>query len=228
MSAAPTISAIVPVYNGAAHIGDALRSIRAQLHPVTELIVVDDGSTDDTADVVRRVDPAATVIRLARNGPAAARNTGAQSASGDWLAFLDHDDIWPSDRTGALLDAVTTSPHAGMICGRVRIKQMPAAPPDPRLQAVDGTHVPFSFPSALLRRSVWTALRGMDGTFDRAEDVDLYLRLVESGVTVVKIDAVTLIYRQHGGNRSRHVALSNASMLAMMRATIARRRAKTF
>jgi len=224
MSETPTISAIVPAHNGAAFIMDALQSIRAQLHPVDELIVVDDGSTDATADLVSRFEPTAKLIRQPQSGPARARNAGAREASCEWLAFLDHDDIWPPERTGALLAGIAASQWAGLICGRVCIEAMPGTILDPRLCSASGSHVPLLINSTLLRRSVWLALGGMDETVKRGEDGEFYLRLVESGVGVAKIDATTLIWRQHGDNRSRDVEPENIAMLSILRAAIVRRR----
>jgi glycosyltransferase involved in cell wall biosynthesis len=227
MADAPTISAIVPVHNGAAYITDALRSIRAQLHPVSELIVVDDGSTDASADLVARFDSRAILIKQSQSGPGPARNTGAQNASGEWLAFLDHDDIWPPDRTGALLQGIAASPSAGFVCGRVLIEEISETTLDPRMRAASGSHLPILINSALIRRNVWLAIGGMDRAVERAEDVEFYLRLVDAGVPVAKIEATTLIWRQHGDNRSRVAKLDNAAMLSGMRAAIARRRKMT-
>ena len=99
MSAAPTsISVIVPVHNGAAFISEALRSVKSQTLPPDEIIVVDDGSSDESADIVRREHPDVVLIAQPRGGPAAARNAGARRARCDALAFLDHDDLWPPER----------------------------------------------------------------------------------------------------------------------------------
>jgi len=224
MSAAPTIAAIVPIHNGAAHIADALQSIRAQRHAVNEVIVVDDGSTDGTADYVRRIEPRAVIITLERNGPAVARNVGARRAVSDWLGFLDHDDVWPPDRTSALVEGITKTPHVGLIYGRLRIEAMQSTVVDARRRAADGMQVPFVFPAALIRRSLWIEAQGMNEKLHAAEDVELYLRLRDCGLTVAAIDAVTLIYRQHSGNLSRSVKLNHASLLATMHATAVRRR----
>lgn len=220
----PSVSAIVPVHDGAAHIADALRSIRAQTVPVAEVIVVDDASDDETLSVVRSVDSDATILRQVRSGPAMARNAGASLAGGELLGFLDHDDLWPPDRTAALLDGLAAMPEAGLVCGRVSVTAAEGEGVDPRLRQADGTHIPFLFSSTLVRRDVWSALGGMRPVRDYAEDLDAYLRLVEAGVPVASVEATTLVYRQHGGNRSRDVDLSSRAMLATMRAAILRRR----
>ena len=107
---ASSISAIMPVHNGATHLADGLRSILAQSQPVAEIIVVDDGSDDGSADLARALAPEIRVCTQSRQGPAAARNAGAAVAQGTFLAFLDHDDLWPADRTEKLLEGWRLDP----------------------------------------------------------------------------------------------------------------------
>ena len=93
----PLVSAIITAYNAAKFIHGAIDSALAQTHHLLEIIVVDDGSRDETANVAEGYP--VTVIRQENGGPASARNTGVKAASGEWLAFLDHDDSWHADKT---------------------------------------------------------------------------------------------------------------------------------
>lgn len=93
----PLVSAIIPAYNAAAFIQRPIESALAQTHRLLEIIVVDDGSQDNTFEVAAKYP--VTVIRQENGGQASARNTGAKAASGEWLAFLDHDDSWHADKT---------------------------------------------------------------------------------------------------------------------------------
>lgn len=93
----PSVSAIIPAYNAAKFIHVAIDSALAQTHHLLEIIVVDDGSRDETAQIAEGYP--ITVIRQENGGPASARNTGARAAGGEWLAFLDHDDSWHVDKT---------------------------------------------------------------------------------------------------------------------------------
>lgn len=88
------VSAVIPAYNAAGCVGRAIRSVLAQTRPVIEILVIDDGSCDDTSSVAERFGPPVRVIRQANAGPSAARNRGAWAARGEWLAFLDADDTW--------------------------------------------------------------------------------------------------------------------------------------
>ena len=94
----PRFSIIIPAFNAATTLARAIDSVRAQSWPVHEIIVVDDGSTDDTADVARRFGDAVRLIRQRNSGVSVARNAGAAAAMGDWLAFLDADDWYAPDR----------------------------------------------------------------------------------------------------------------------------------
>ena len=126
MSAAPSsISAIIPVHNGARFLSEALRSVKEQRLPADEIIVVDDGSSDGSADIVRREHPDAVLIQQPRAGAAAARNAGARRARCEALAFLDHDDLWPPERNADLLRAWRAHPEADVVCGAFRLLAEP-------------------------------------------------------------------------------------------------------
>lgn len=101
--ASDTVTVVVPAYNGAHLIEHTLDSLLAQRHPRVEVIVVDDGSTDNTLEVVRNHPVGATVIEQGNRGVAVARNRGLAEASGKWVAFLDQDDLWQQDRLTTLL-----------------------------------------------------------------------------------------------------------------------------
>ena len=98
MNARPSFSVIIAVYNGAATLGRAIESVLAQSYTQHEVIVVDDGSTDDTAQVAQRFGDAVRYVRQDNAGVSAARNAGARHAGGEWLAFLDADDWYYPDR----------------------------------------------------------------------------------------------------------------------------------
>ncbi len=90
----PTISVVIPCFDAEAHLGAAIASVLAQTRPVLEVIVVDDGSTDDSARIAESFGPPVRVIRQSNAGESAARNRGIEAARGEWVAFLDADDLW--------------------------------------------------------------------------------------------------------------------------------------
>jgi len=226
VSAAPTsISVIVPVHNGPRFLSEALRSVKSQTLPADEIIVVDDGSSDEGADIVRREHPDVVLIRRPGAGAAAARNAGAQRARCEALAFLDHDDVWLPERNAALLHAWSANPEADVICGAFRLLVEPGASDDERLSRAGGGQAPFLVRALMIRRPCWLALGGMRSECGYAEDLDLYLRLSEAGASILRIDAATLIYRMHGANQSRAPARNSGALLSTLRAAIQRRRA---
>jgi glycosyltransferase involved in cell wall biosynthesis len=108
----PSVSVVIPAYNAAHFVVDAIRSALNQTYEISEIIVVDDGSSDNTCEVAASIS-GARVIRRANGGPGAARNTGVAAASGEWIAFLDSDDLWLPRKTEIQMSLVT--PEAGVI-----------------------------------------------------------------------------------------------------------------
>ncbi|HBA66860.1 MAG TPA: hypothetical protein DCZ48_11915, partial [Methylococcaceae bacterium] len=92
------ISVVIPAYNSAEFIADAVNSILKQTRPITEIIIVDDGSTDNTQQIVEALPGPITYIKQPNQGPSAARNTGIKTANSEWIAFLDADDQWTTDK----------------------------------------------------------------------------------------------------------------------------------
>ncbi len=107
-----TVSVIIPTYNSADVLVDALSSVLEQTRPADEIIVVDDGSSDDTESVCRQFGDAITYIRQSNAGASTARNTGAAAASGCWLAFLDADDVWDPEKLEIQMAALERHPEA--------------------------------------------------------------------------------------------------------------------
>ncbi len=110
-----TISAIMPVYNGAATVAKALDSALSQTQPPEEIVVVDDGSTDATAEIVARFGPPVRCVRQANAGPAAARNRGIAEARGQWVAFLDSDDLWYPTKLQRQRELIAAAPDLGVV-----------------------------------------------------------------------------------------------------------------
>src|SRR6266542_3165879 len=111
----PLVSVIVTTYNQAAYIGETLASVFAQTHEPAEVIVVDDGSTDDTAQQVNRFKGRVHYIYQENQGVAGSRNTGIRAARGELLAFLDGDDVWEREKLAEQVAAVAQYPDSGII-----------------------------------------------------------------------------------------------------------------
>lgn len=116
-AADPRFSVVIPVYNGAATIGRALDSVMAQTYPVLEILVIDDGSTDQTEAIVREYGAAVRYVRQTNAGPSAARNHGVDLAQGDWIAFLDADDWYYPDRLRQHAELIKGHPGLDFLIG---------------------------------------------------------------------------------------------------------------
>lgn len=116
--ASPTVSVVVPTYNYARFLGRALDSVLSQTAPPSEIIVVDDGSTDDTAKVLDAYAKYITALRLPNRGVSSARNAGISIASGGFVALLDSDDVWLPTKLERQLALYSRHPECGAIgCG---------------------------------------------------------------------------------------------------------------
>jgi glycosyltransferase involved in cell wall biosynthesis len=207
-----TISAIIPCYNGARYIEEAVRSVLAQTRPVDEVIVVDDGSTDDSVAIVERL--GVRCVRMPhRSGPAAARNRGVEEASGDLIAFLDADDRWCATHCERVAGLLERHPESAVAFSRVRHfgdgeeSLTPIAIPEdettPALwHLLYGNIVPQS--TAIARRSTLVSHGGYDASLSRAEDYELWLRLARTQ-SFVCIHTVTADYRMHPDQATRDV-----------------------
>jgi glycosyltransferase involved in cell wall biosynthesis len=219
------VSAIIPAYNAQAFIREAVDSALAQTHRDLEVIVVDDSSTDDTPQFLRGYSDRITVIRKRNGGAAASRNAGANAATGDWLAFLDADDVWEPEKIARQL-AVTATPWS--YTNRTNIGSRGDVP---ELQSdvtamhagdvflpllLEGNFVTNS--SAMVRRDLFQELGGFITAEKNAEDWDLWLRIAEQHP--VSYCAEPLVrYRFHAGCKSRnHRAMAQARRTIVARA----------
>lgn len=220
-----TQSVIVPVRNGANYIAEALRSALGQLGPDDEIIVIDNGSTDDTIGIVEELgDPRIRLIAEAKRGPAAARNAGLAVVSGSLISFLDHDDLWPEGRNAGLLAALSAGPAADAAYGRLRIR-VEAGADDQGFAAHDGEFVPaVGLHVYLFRRELIDRAGLMDETMALGSDADYVTRLRQAGMRAAIYDGDAAIYRRHDSNITLDVAGKRRGLFGLMARNITRRR----
>lgn len=205
-----TISAVIPTYNRASLLGRAIDSVLAQTRPVQEIIVVDDGGTDDTAEVVARYGKAVKYVRRVNGGLAAARNTGVQNSRCDWVAFLDDDDEWLPHRIESQVAVLTKNPSAilcygGLLNRRPEGKEtyLPAVPPH-RLLRTFRLKNPFTPISVLVRRDTFQKVGGFNEALRCVEDWEFHARILQ-GNTLVSVDAPIVRVYESGGTMSTNV-----------------------
>ncbi len=186
----PSVSVVIAAYNAERWIGETIRSVLTQDYPVAEVIVVDDGSTDATRDVVTAFGSPVRYVYQENAGSAAARNAGIRLAQGTYIAFLDADDLWLPGKLSAQVACLQAHPECNWCYTdawltdetaqkrRVRLSRLVSMRAGQVLQPLLlGNFVPFS--SALVRREVLTAVGGFREGPDRriSEDWDLWLRV---------------------------------------------------
>jgi len=220
----PEVSVIIPVYNGAKFLPEAIANVEAQAHPHLEIIVVDDGSTDDTAAVAASLGDRLRYLHHVNQGPAAARNQGLQAAQGEFVAFLDVDDQWPVGKLHHQLEAFTANPHLEIVNGYVQMLQ--AVPQDFGKVTFLPCHQPvvsFNLGSAVFRRSVFDKVGLFDASQIHSEDVDWFMHARELGVQMVVIEEVTLLYRKHDSNLTHDREANLKGFMQAVRKSIQRR-----
>jgi glycosyltransferase involved in cell wall biosynthesis len=217
------VSVIIPVYNGSQYLATALESVLAQTYPLHEIIVIDDGSTDSSPDILRSYGERLRVTRQDNQGVAAARNAALQQATGDIITFIDQDDLWPAGRTEALVKALQSDPQALVAAGQVEVLYERSRPPNPLDNF--GTAVrEFYVGSLCIRKEVFDLLGPLHTGLGYADDVDFFMRRREANIKTVYVDDVTLQYRLHEGNTSFNRSVTNAHLMAALRESLQRRR----
>lgn len=207
------VTAIVPTYNRAEYLGECLTSLLAQTRPPDQLIVVDDGSTDDTRDVLRSFGTALEHQRQENAGKAAALNRALPAARGEAIWIFDDDDVAAPEALELLTDGLTARPGAGFTFGAhdsFAARDEPVAPRAPALDAsvdLDDlfhgilTRRFYVFQGAtLVRRECYEQVGPFDESFARAQDFDMLARLA-ARYEATQVDEVVLHQRQHAGDR---------------------------
>lgn len=214
----PRVSVVVPAYNAAQTIASTVRSVLQQTEPIHELLVVDDGSTDATAEVVAAIaDDRVRLLRQSNAGPAAARNRGLAFATGHCVAFLDADDLWLPGHLASVRDALD-SHGAGMAfadawvldhdTGRIRrtsamAHQLRSPVPRDRDRLVRALlRRNFVVSSTIVRREVLDRVGGFRTDLKGTEDYELWLRIATAGYSFAHVPERLWIHREISGSIS--------------------------
>jgi glycosyltransferase involved in cell wall biosynthesis len=197
LTAARSISVIVPVRDNLQFLPAALASIRTQTFGRCQVIVVDDGSRVPVDDMVREILPDATVLRQAGAGPSAARNLGLRHATGDFVTFLDADDLWTDAALARLAEGFLEAPAADVVQGYVRrFTDNPDTPGDGE-SGLEQPYLGFNVGALMARRELLPTIGFFDESLRQSEDVDLFIRMHEHSARRLVIPDVILKYRQH-------------------------------
>lgn len=223
----PLLSVVVPVYQPGPWLAEAIASIVGQRWRPLEIVVVDDGS-DPPLVVPEGGDVPLSVLRQPNAGVSAARNRGAAAARGDYLAFLDADDLWLPNAVARLFAGFDARPDSGVVHGLTQ--RFRAAGPGAPREAFGPVHRGCNTGTLLFRREVFAQVGGFDPRFRFSEDFDLLMRIKQAGILRHEIDDLVMLYRRgHGSTTEQAGAASNfrvgmENVARVLAANLARRR----
>jgi len=218
MSDRPTISILMPVYNGARYLREAVESLRAQTFGDFEIIAVDDGSTDNSGAILQKLaqtDPRIRIISRPNTGIVGALNDGLAVARGEFVARMDGDDIAHPERLAVQLSHLRAHPELVAIgCGVRMVDPAGRAlknftvctdAPTLRRELIEAKTIGIIHPTLFVRRSVLERVGGYRSQYNFVEDIDLFLRLLDEG-DLGNAPDILLDYRQHlqSTNSTRH------------------------
>jgi glycosyltransferase involved in cell wall biosynthesis len=222
----PLVSVLIPCYNQAHFLSEAIESVLAQTYPHFEVIVVDDGSTDNTSEVAGRYpEKKVRLIRQDNRGLSRARNRGLSESEGEYVVFLDSDDRLLPGALEVGLEHLHSHPECAFVSGHYRyIAADGSALPPPAPPYVGGDHYLKLLrrnyigmhAAVIYRREVFESVGGFRGSVDAAEDYDLYLRIARK-FPICCHDEVVAEYRRHAANMSADPALMLKTVLAVLR-----------
>lgn len=205
----PLVSCIVPVYNGERFLAETLASIFAQTYKPIELILIDDGSTDGTRAVVEPYRDRLQYIRQDQAGVAAATNHGIRTAQGEFISFLDADDLWLADKTEKQMNLLAAMPHAGASVTLIQNFWMEELRHE-EIAMQNHRHAKpmpgYAFQSLLVRRAALDHVGLLDESLHQATKTAWFFQAQHLGIHIELLDEVLVKRRMHLASYSRNEA----------------------
>jgi glycosyltransferase involved in cell wall biosynthesis len=223
------VSVVIPVYNGERYLRQAVESVLEQTHRPLEIIIVDDGSTDGTAAVAAQFGDAIRYVLQTNGGAASARNHGAELATGNYLAFLDADDLWVPTKLSRQLQMLEENPDIQLVFGYVRQFISPELDEGTR----SGLHCPpeamagYSQTTLLMARETFFHIGPFTTHWEVGEFMDWYARAQEAGLKTAMLPEVVSLRRLHTTNQGVSKRDERADYARVLKAALDRRRQKS-
>ena len=226
----PLVSCVVPVYNGEHYLSEALDSILAQTYGPLEVIVVDDGSTDGSALVCQKYRGRVVYRKQINRGPAVARNHGVSAAHGEFIAFLDADDLWHPEKL--VRQMVRFAARSELNVCLTHVQNFWIAELKEEAERFQNHRITRPLPgyvtqSLLARREIFGSVGWFNTSFKHGDAQDWFMRAAEQGIVMELLPDVLVYRRLHRGNRSRQVNASYEEHLRVLKASLDRRRSNT-
>ena len=222
------VTCVVPVYDGERFLAEALDSALAQDYEPMEIVVVDDGSTDGTPDVAAGYGDRIRYLRQENAGPSAARNRGLEASRGEFVSFLDADDLWVPGKTTLQVETLRERPGLDWCVGHVQNFWMEELAEEERQfegRRFSEERLPgYSLDTLLARRSAFEVIGGLDPDLRTGEDNDWFLRARDSDLSHLLLPDLLARRRLHAGNLTRRDLASRDTLLQNLKASLDRRR----
>ena len=222
-----SVSVVIPVYNGERYLAEAIDSVLEQTLRPLEVIVVDDGSTDSSMKVAQRFGEAVRCCFEPHRGAGAARNHGAETARGEFLAFLDADDAWVREKLARQLKAFENAPGLDAVFGEVQQFLSPDLDEDmaERLLCPAESRPGYLPGSMLIRQGAFQRMGRFETSWRIGESIDWYLKATEKGLRSLMLPEVLLRRRLHASNLGLSQRHNHLDYVRILKASLDRRRA---
>ncbi len=223
----PLVSVIIPVYNGARYLRAALESVFAQTYREFEVIVVDDGSVDDSG-IIAQSFPEVRYMHQANCGVAQARNNAIEAARGEFFAFLDQDDLWMPDKLKLQIEYFLTHSDVGYTLTQQKFFLDPGAtlPPWFRKELFDLVHTGWVLGTLVVRRKIFEQVGNFATGYSAANDSDWFFRAKAAAISMAVVPELLLLKRIHEANDSGRAKEILSELLKVVRTSLDRQRSQ--
>ena len=223
----PLVSVIIPVYNGARHLRDCLESVFAQTYRPLEVIVVDDGSPDDSGAIAQSF-PEVRYLRQENQGVAIARNNGIAAARGEFYAFLDQDDIWTREKLRVQMEYLFDHPDVGYTLTHQQyfLDDGATLPPWFRKELFSTVHTGWVLGALVVRRTTFEEVGDFVTGYVAASDSDWFFRAKAKEIPMAVIPELLLRRRLHDSNESGRAKEVLSELLKVVKTSLDRQRSQ--
>lgn len=219
----PLVSVIVPVYNGERYLAQAIESVLDQSYSPVEIIIVDDGSTDESAHVAQAYCSHVRCVHRANSNTANARNEGVQLAIGEYIAFLDQDDVWLPDKLSLQMAEFDALPQIEAVFGQV--EQFRDSPSNPAGEVVFLPMQGYAPSVMLIKKTAFLRIGPFDANLQIGEWVDWYARALDQKLIALPLAHLVTRRRIHTQNKGVRQRAARVEYARVLKASLDRRRA---
>jgi glycosyltransferase involved in cell wall biosynthesis len=222
----PFLSIIIPVFNGEKYLADAIKSVIKQNYKHKEIIVIDDGSVDQTANIAQEFQDVKYFFQ-SNQTVAVARNTGIRESLGEWVTFLDHDDQMTSDSIQSRIEYIQQYPQTNCLISQHISFMTPGIDRPDWIQQKRINTPQYGFGYLMARKSHLEKIGGYDPEYNIVENMEMFFRMKDIGVQIDFFPRVVIHRRIHEKNVSQQTNIARLNLLKMASKSIQRQQSET-